>query len=645
MGAPVQVRNALTGQTRQVSTDTSGWFVFTELVAGTYELNVASQGFKTYELKDIRLSSNERPALGQIRLELGDLSTRVSVEAEMVRLQTHSSERIATVSQSQIADLPLTADRTGSNAFLSALRVLPGVVGTTISGGVGGQLIVTLDCVTNADTGSQGTGGNQGALSPNMDTIGEVKVALATYQAEYGARAGGMVSVVTRAGTRKLSGTAYLYERNEWFNANPWFDNALRTRLKPDGTARRAVYRFHNPGYTIGGPLFIPGTGFNRSRERLFFFWAQEWLKQIPPAATAQLKVPTQAELNGDFSRIRDTNNRAITINDHRAGTNVPFPGNQVPQSLFDPAMRKMLQMLPRCNYPSQAECEAGALDSQFRYNWSETFKDQSPRDTDTLRLDWNVEPRTIAYARFSRSFQSARSVRGTGSVSASNTWPQTGAEYAIQAIGSMATVIHTFAPSLVNESTFGFNSTRQYLYLEQRELDRNDRVKLGLNLPQINPRINPENYVPAVTYGVPGASPTFNADQRFPFRARNIIYNFTNNLSWVRSTHNLKFGLYGEFAIRNAPRESVFSGAFNFTPVAQTTNPLDSNYGFSNALMGIFQSCQESDNRIRSFGRYRQLEWFAQDNWRVNRRVTLDLGGRAAARSTRPLRSMSSTC
>src|SRR6266852_7223091 len=291
VGAQVSLLNQGTGQTRQLMSDQSGGFLFAQLLAGSYTLMISAPGFKRYEEKDIILSSSERAAVRPITLELGALSESVAVTAEVAQLQTQSAERAGTLNSNQLIETPQKGRH-----FLSLLSLMPGVInnnnfeapagggigGVRINGSRAGSLTVTSDGVPNVDTGNQ-----QGpTLLPALESIGEVKVLLTNFQAEYGRNYGGSITTVTKSGTREFHGGAYYFKRNEALNANDFFRNRDLAPTK-DGKAPRAFYRYDYPGYYIGGPVMIPGV--IKSRDKLFFFWSQEFLPRTTPTPLGRL--------------------------------------------------------------------------------------------------------------------------------------------------------------------------------------------------------------------------------------------------------------------------------------------------------------------------------------------------------------------
>src|SRR5215472_4376641 len=192
---------------------------------------------------------------------------------------------------------------------------------------------MTLDGVASQDSGAPSA---NAYLAPSVDSIGEVKLLTSNYNAEYGARNGGQITVTTKNGTREFHGSAYYYWRHEELNANEFFNNKT-------GVARPR-YRYQNPGGTIGGPLIIPGTNFNRSRTKLFFFFSLDSIRN-KSITTNRFTMPTALERMGDFSQTVTSTGTLITITD--PSTQAPFPGNKIPSNRISPAGLAFMNMFP----------------------------------------------------------------------------------------------------------------------------------------------------------------------------------------------------------------------------------------------------------------------------------------------------------
>lgn len=607
-GADLTLVNVETSQTRQAKTETNGDFVFTQLLPGNFKLTVVAKGFKKYEQTGLILSSTERLVVKAITLDLGEVTQTVEVQAETARLQTQSAERSGLISTEQIQNVPLKG-----RDYLGLLKILPGVVDTqnrnapgwnnlssvSVNGGRTGTLNLTLDGVSSLDTGSM-TGPY---LAPSIDAVAEIRVLLSNYQAEYGRSSGGTINTVIKSGTKEFHGGAYYFLRNEALNANEFFRN--RDNL------RRPQYRFNYPGYFVGGPVTMGK--FNKDRDKLFFFWSQEFLPRKSPTNLVRRTFPTALERQGNFSSSLDQNGALIPIWDP-SNNRVPFPGNIVPPSRIDRNGQALLNIMPLPN----------AVDPARSYNALIQSTVDQPRRDSILRIDWNIGSRTQFYWRGIQDYEAFKGEFGF--VLASSSWPQLPIIYDIRSVGSVATLIHTFSPTKVNEFTFGINRAKQLVGpLNQEGFDRNVRSKIGLNLPQFYPAANPDNLIPNANFGgVPNAG-ILNIEQRYPFFGTNNIWNYNDNFSWIQGSHNMKFGIYVERTTRNAQRSSAFNGTFNFN--RDVNNPLETNYAYSNAILGSVQNYTESTNHPAGHSRYLNIEWYAQDTWKVSRRFTLDYG------------------
>jgi hypothetical protein len=618
--AKIEVTNEETARVVTVSSDSEGNFIVPQLLSGTYTLVVTANGFKRYEQKGLVLAANDRVAVRRIALEVGDVTQSVTVTADAALVQTNSAERAGLISEEQIQNIALKG-----RDYMGLVKLLPGVIdtanreapgwnnlgGVSINGSRGGTINLTLDGVSSLDTGSQ----LGPYLAPGLDAIGEVKVLLTNYQAEYGRSSGGTINVVIKNGTRDFHGGGFYFKRHEQFNANEFFNN-LRNQPKPR-------YRFNYWGGNIGGPVIIPGTGFNKNRDKLFFFWSQEYLPRLYPTRQGTITYPTALERAGDFSQSLDTNGRLIPVRDPQktgactlTNTTACFPGNIIPANRIDANGQKLLSIFP---LPNINPATVG-------YNYNHVFQSQvdQPRREEILRMDWNISSKTTFYARGIQNYEAFKG--DFNFVLASNVWPQFPIKYQIESRGLVSTLIHSFTPTLTNEFTFGINRALQTVNpLNQAGIDRNDRVKIGLTLPQFFPVANPLRLVPNATFGgIPNAT-QLNIEQRFPFFGTNNIWNYSDNISWVKGNHNMKAGLYFEYTTRNAARAAAFNGTFSFD--RNVNNPQDANHPFANALIGSVNAYTEANNKLDGHARYRNIEWFVQDNWKVTRRFTVDAG------------------
>jgi len=627
-GATAQLTNDLTKQIRSLTTESSGSFIFVNLVPGDYSLHITHPGFKAHDQYPINVSADEKVALHDIRLAVGDVNTTVLVQAETAHVATDSSDRTISVNSTQIANTPVRG-----RDWLGVLETLPGVVDLnnhdvpgwnsgmpTVNGGQTGQLFITMDGVGSQDSGSPA---NNGYLAPSLDAIGEVKVMVSNYSAQYGSRGGGQLVVTVKNGTDQFHGSAFYFYRHETLNSNEFFNNAARLQ--------RPLYRYSNEGGTFGGPLLIPGTNFNKSRTKLFFFFSEDYLSFLTPGTLNKFTMPTALERLGNFSQTTTTTLKLIPIKDPTTGA--AYPGNIIPASQISPAGAAMMNLFP---LPFTTDATG-----QHQYNAIYQFSRHDPHEDRILRLDYNVAPRTQAFVRLMNDYQADRGIGAT--LNSTGGWGQMPTDYGIQSAGAVLTVIHTFRPNLINEFTAGVNRAHQSVAVEsQTQLAANQVGALkGVTLPKIysgNEFGLMTNLMPNIRFTTlnPQAAgqgitnpPAFTFDARFPFDGTDQGETITDTISWIKGAHSAKFGFYFERVARNVSVYSLYNTNGSYYFGSDTASSHDTGYGYSNLLLGSVQAYGEDSGRFVNHARYNQIEWYAQDSWRVGRRVTVDLGVR----------------
>ncbi len=596
--------------------------------------------FKRYEALGIVLSATERLSLAPITLEVGGLTDAITVQAEAPKIQTQSGERSAVVTAEQIEDIGLRG-----RDFMGTLKVLPGVVDTSARdapgwGSVGGMSVngqtsfnFSYDGVTNKDTGSNS--GNYAA--PALDSIAEVKLQASNFQAEYGRTSGATIVVVTKSGSSRFKGSAAYFKRHEDFNANTW-DRRRSCSANPivagapNPNCQKPRYRYDNTAWTIGGPVLLPGTEFNRNRDKLFFFFSQDLLPRNDPGGLQRQTMPTVLERRGDFSQTFNNTGVLRNIRDPRlsgtcninTGGAACFAGNVIPTELINPIGQNILNQFPLPN----ATDPTGTR--QYNYEWEGTV--EKLRADQVLRVDWNVRSGTTFYSRvqFGHEVCSRGYTGACAGLFLQGNWPQMRNSYDIDTFSIVNTLIHSFNATTVLEVTGGLNYSKQIVYhLDQSDLDAVQRSVIGI--PDFFPQANPQNLIPNVT--VAGSNALPNTAQyggfgdRYPFNATNPTWDYTANLTKLKGAHNLKAGLFIERVSRPARRASRFNGALDFG--SNASNPFDVNLGWANALLGVVNSYTQATAQPYAQGRFNQIEFFVQDNWRLGRRFTLDLGVR----------------
>jgi hypothetical protein len=632
-GIEITLTSQATGLVLKTQSNAVGLFRFPNLQRGTYTLTIQAPGFKAYTQTDIEVTSSETRDLGPVKLQLGNVSEQISVIAEVTPVQTASSEKSSLVTGTQLNSIALKG-----RDFFGLLDTLPGVVdtrnrdntsnGSTLSGmyinGLNNNTInYTVDGITANDTGSNSDIHYNG----NMDAIAEVKVLTSNYQAEFGRKAGATISVITRGGSREFHGGASWTHRHEQFNANNFFYNSSGLQKTP--------YRFNIAGYHIGGPVSIGS--FNKNKDKLFFFFSQEYTRQRRDFGLQYRMMPTDLERQGDFSRSLDTNGRLISIKDPTTGQ--PFPGNVIPADRINSTGQAILNFMPSPNYVDP--------DPTYRLqrNYIAAASGQFPRRNETIRIDANPTGRLHVYYRFIQEPENQDAP-----------WGQwfTGSNYLAQysrlwrpGRGQAVSATYTISPTVVNEFTYG--QSYSHVYYNVLNPEKLQRSAMG-NVPQwftgpggVNIKEKSragysegwldEDLVPDVRFGsTPVNSPTLGLSNT-PYENWNQVYSFQDNITKIAGNHTLKAGVYiertGKFATNQSGSSNLYRGVFDFG--ASSTNPYDTNNGFSNAMLGYFNSYSESNSRTGGHFWFWNVESFVQDNWRITRRLTLDLGVRIA--------------
>ena len=605
-GADISLIETRTGLVRTTTTDVTGAFLFTGLEPGEYSLIVTKPGFRRIESHSLHLVSGQRLAAGTFTLEVAAVSESVTVRAETVPVQTQSAERASVVISSQIEGLLIK----GRNPT-SLVGLLPGVVvvqetssldretNFNVCGNRRTANNVTIDGVPTVDLDN----GFSQKLQVHMDAVSEVHVLLANYQAEYGRNAGSNVNIITKSGSREFHGMGSYFKRHEQFNASNFFDN-LRGQPKPR-------YRYNTWTYNVGGPVAFGR--FNRDRDKLFFFWSQEFWP-ITSGVAGTVTVPTALERTGDFSQSRDVNDALIIIRDPTSRQ--PFPGNRIPASRLDPSGVALLKVFDLPNFFDRTI-------SRGNYNYVFNAEVNAPKRSELAKLDWNINPRNQLYVTYT-GFKEV-SEGSVGSTGAQANWPQMRFKFQAPNRSVAGRYTRTFSPSVVSEFQFGWLRNPERHTIGEDQLRRNQRDVVGFVAGQFHPELNPLKLIPNATFGgVPNAA-SLAINGRFPADNRYDVLSFTEKLTVVRGSHTFKTGGYFEWARRDVNQGVAFNGAIDFG--RSVNNPLDTNYAYANAALGVFNTYSEPSARPRLHGRCRTLEMFVQDNWRVRSRLTLDYG------------------
>jgi len=608
--ASVLLRYNSTGAERSADTNDAGRFFFGSLQPGAYTLAVEAAGFRRLERTNINVPAAETVSLNDLKLTVGQVTDSVQVEAQAAVVQSQTAERAGVLTGSQVQNLAIR----GRNVT-SLVSLLPGVVDLDESENLavnwnfnvqGNRRNTNNLTIDGATVNAIGNNFNS-VVAVSMDAVAEVKVLLSNYQAEYGRMSGANVSIVTKSGSKEFHGLTSYYKRNEALNANDFFNNRLGRR--------RPLYRFDTWNYNIGGPVLLPGAA-RRLKDKMFFFWSQEFWPLSVPTVLTQRSTATALERQGDFSQSRDVNNALILVRDPFANR-TPFPGNVIPTNRIDTNGQALLKFLPLPNFTDRAI-------SGGNYNY--LFQDvvEQPKRTDTLKLDYNVNPSnlvTFSYsARNDINDGKVGIPAGTGNY---DVYRQRSENLGKLFLGRYQKI---FSPTLINEFNGAYSTRPLNNSISDDALASIQRDKIGFTLGQLNPASNPLNLIPNMSFGgVPNAI-AVSMDGRTPLTTTHEILSFSNNLTKTFTAHTLKLGIYFDrLWAENQPTGGAFNGSFNFGRNAN--NPLETDYAFSNAILGVYNQYDEPTARAFPVNYATNTEWFVQDNWRVTRKLSLDAG------------------
>jgi hypothetical protein len=625
--ATVTVHNAATGATMAGTTDKSGVFQFPTILVGTYSVQIAAQGFKTYDMSGVLLQSAEIRNLGSLRMEVGGVTEQVRVTAATTPVQTSSTEINLSIEQSKLAEIT----NKGGDAF-QYFDLLPGVVDTSLTvrdnptyNELQGIVINGNSGITNVSHTLDGVHAVDAAMTtmfvnPNVDAISEITVLTTGYQAEFGRNTGGSINFVTKSGTSDFHGTGHWYHRNEDLNANTFFNN--RSGIV------RPIYRYMLAGYTIGGPVYIP-KHFNTKKNRLFFFASQEFTQIKVPTTTSTVNEPTALERAGNFSDLKTSAGALIPVLDPL--TETAFPGNIIPTSRINTTGQAMLNLFPMPNgYTNPAPGQQYTANSLFYGTPSHTHSDT------IVKIDANITSKLSVFYRYGIDHEALGSVF--------NITPGIGQQVNLipgQSHAAHATYI--FTPTLIAETLVGIGWNNYEFY--HVEGDSPYFRTSTLNPPTLFPLPAPAT-VPGGTLGVIQEYPPYlpemttgggntvgetnytpwNTGFFDPYANFSHSRSVNEDVTKVQGKHRFKFGIYVDRVFKDEPAPGTgYPGVYNFG--STTSNPIDTGSGYSNMLLGVFQTYSQATNRIQPALHYWQIEWYAQDSWRVTSKLTLEYG------------------
>jgi outer membrane receptor protein involved in Fe transport len=577
--AKLEVRNTETGETRRLATAVKGEFAVTNLPPGAYEVTVSKEGFRTVRQAGVELQMEQAARL-EFRLEVGATTQAIEVAGSIPLINTENPVKGEVMVTREIVEMPLDGRDISDLAYLT-----PGVTPAP-SGGTGSPFNINGARTDNTNFildgfNDQSARASSIKVAPSLEAIEEFKMQTTGYSAEYGRLAGGVMNMVLKTGTNQPHGSLFEFLRNDVFDARNTF------------SADKPPLRRNQFGGSLSGPIRIPKLydGTNRT----FFLFSWESYRQR--VGDVQLSiVPTAAQREGDFSAFAPLKDPLLTGTCSGASRAACFPGNQIPKSRMSPISLAAMQFYPLPNRPGQVN------------NYIAVASDKADRDQAIIKIDHRFNDNNSISARWLKSYSDTTfpygggSALGTFGYSQDNPQTLTGLSYT-----------RLFTPVLVNEARVGFSRTYVGQVGYNAGIDYN--AQFGLPGPKDPALIGFPKFV-VTNYAQLGD----NAALPVQFTVNNFQY--TDTLSWVKGPHLFKFGF-------DALRTQFFQPFFNNNRGTYNFNGKWTNDAFADFLIGELNQTTRQVGTEPNYLFSSNYSGFAQDDWRVSSRLTVNLGVR----------------
>jgi hypothetical protein len=631
-GAAVKVIEKSTTAERSAVSDNKGYFEVPLLPPGLYDLTVEMPGFKKFARVNLNLDINAHMEIA-VSLSPGDVRQTVEVEASAPLLETTTSSISQVVDSKQIAEFPSL----NRNLFQIA-EVTPGMIdigagaSPADSGSVGfgewasnGGLLNTNEYMVDGATALTANM-SSATLLPTIDAIAEMKVTTNALSAEFGRSGGAVVNAIYKSGTNQVHGSVYEFWKNRALNANSWVNN--KNGLPVNFT------NVNTFGYTVGGPVYLPKV-FD-GRNKLFFFTNFEGFRDVLPGSTL-LTVPTAVQRNGDFSQtftstgqligIYDPNTTALVPGTTSTYTRTQYPGNVIPASQINPVAAKLMQYYPLPNVP--ATNIAGAN------NYLAVYSAKDSQNMFAIKTDYNISTSQRLFVRYTQSSQGGGAANYFGTTSNCTTCLVAGdpaGSYSPRGGGSN---LFIYPKNAVVGYTWSVTPTSllDLRYSLNRQLLNRLPQSSGFDLSSIG---WPSALVSSIYYAqfpaisitnFQGLGTASNGDL---LRRADLSHSTEGSLTLIRGSHTIKIG--GDFrmyryndlqATDNTPALS-----FGAQPTQQNPSVASATSGSPLAAFLIGQPTGgDYTIPVAVALQYFYTAAYIQDDWRVNNRLTLNLG------------------
>ena len=596
-GATVTVRSKATGLSRTVQTGDTGSYRVFPLNPGTYDVTISKPGFRTQTVSDVILEVASIVKI-DFKMDIGQVTETVNVTATAPMLQTQDASIGGVITTQELSRIPVN----GRN-YTRLILMMPGSSDQGGSqqkgtGALSGTQLISVNGQRRQDNNFTVDGVdnnfmmmNSPGASPPMDSIQEFKVANNT-SAEFGRSAGSNINMVIKSGSRDLHGSVYEYFRNDVLDANDFFANREGRGKVP--------FRQNQYGLSAGGPVVIP----KLLNLRNSTFWFANWEGfRRRRGSTAISTAPILAQRQGDFSQQSRPIFDPLTSVARADGTIVrqQFPGNIIPANRISPAIKLLLEAyVPAPNRPGLTN------------NLVNTESQAADRDALNLRVDHNMGEKDNFHFRFLKQKAGLLNPEANPNFYGESRFD----------VNNLATGWnHVFSPTMVLELKFGYNNPTNPGLGLGRSLSRVEFLsKAGIQMfqPEVISTLRPPNFNAQGEFSVGGGGDV----------TTDHIYQGIANLALVKGSHSIKFGV-------NYSRRHFFTNTANpmngdaifdrrLTESADTPN---SGHSFATMLLGFPTEIRRGQGNTLTQGRINAPQFFFQDDWRINSRLTINLG------------------
>lgn len=591
--AEVEITEESTQQSRTVKTDDNGFYSAESLPVGVYTVKTGPSGFKSTVAPGVQVHVAEKVVVN-LELEVGAVSETVTVTDAAQLVETSNGDVSSLVSEKQIKELPLN----GRNYAQLAVMV-PGVSpvtqagaggafktgGTGLNSGVDMSVngngsnanMWTVDGVNNMDVGSNRTL----LVFPSIDSIQEFRVERNSFSAEYGQAQGAVINLVTKGGVNEFHGSAFEFFRNDALNANDFF---LNRAGQP-----KAPLRYNNFGFNFSGPIW---------KDRIFFFWSEEWRKERRGFALSG-RVPTAAEKRGDFSGL------LTGPLPHQPDTDALFPGNIIPTSQLSPAGLALLQLYPDPNVPDP---------SAPGNNWFSAPLEPINTRQDLLRGDIAINDKTNVMVRWIN--ETWTNGHASGNFWGDSPFPTLSSDWDQPSYSFAVKLTNQIGSTAVNEFQFS-RAGNDILVTTSPETEELNQQIGGL-FPTVFPHDTPS--APSLFWGPGGYSTLWH---QAPWSNHEDLFIWKDDFSKVVGGHSIKVGALFSHNIKN--EQSIGQGQIlNINAGNGHTGSFIADLLVKDLPLADYS---EIDSPEIAEGRWHDIEFYGNDNWKVHPRVTFNIG------------------